>query len=141
MSFALGMGFPLVSAAPIDALYNGAAYLNPVFSKPLPSEMMSAITSLKVYTQHDPIALMQLPHVYPVDFTNPATVVDAALRAHSERFSSYQPDILTEEAIRARVCSALTRSLEDEVRNPVQPIPDVSILGMNASRSGPLASR
>jgi len=143
MSFALGVGYPLLSPAPLDALANGAAFLNPVFASPLPSFTVSALTTNNASSQHDALALLVAAdgsatqqHVYPVDFTRPATLVEAALKAHAERFSAYQPEELSARRISERVCAAFTQTAAAKSRaagsTPFasklhNPLPDLTI--------------
>ena len=111
MSFALGVGFPLGSPSPLDALASGAAFLNPKFPAALPGDMTGRGVLHGPVTQNDGLAeLSNAPHVVNVDFTTPSTVVDAAEASTrpENRFASYVPDALEEANVHLRVCKALT---------------------------------
>jgi hypothetical protein len=48
-------------------------------------------------------------HLYTVDFLKPQTVVDAAHRAVAHRFTSFVPNVMSEQRINERVCTLLSR--------------------------------
>jgi len=72
VSFALGLGYPLYSPAPLDALANGAAFLNPTFPAPLGARYVSSAGVTDASSQNDAITtLAGAPYTYNVDFRNP----------------------------------------------------------------------
>jgi len=107
MSFLLGIGFPLNSPAPLEALNHGVAFLNPSFPRPLmvPFEGSQGTQT----SQHDHLQTMVgAPYNYIVDFRRPSTLVEAATKSFSDRFSSFIPYDLTPERIKQRVCMILS---------------------------------
>eukprot|EP00966_Prymnesium_polylepis_P149132 3445608-Prymnesium_polylepis.2 len=119
MAFALGLGHTHYSPAPLDALANGAAFLNPTFHEPLPSWYLDKYGgSTTAATQND--ALQRLaeahsadstgePYVFRVDFQQPETVVAAALQTveAKNRFSAFQPPEMSRSKPTS-ACRALT---------------------------------
>jgi len=106
VSFVIGMGFPLSSPAPIEALMYGASFLNPVFPRPINIGQPASFGIAK--SQHDPLmALADGPHVINIDFRRPETLVAAAATAANNRFSSYTPYELTQARVHKRVCDIL----------------------------------
>jgi len=112
VSFALGVGYPLLSPSPLDALANGAAFLNPIFPDLLEAAAVQGdlSTNHTAFTQHDALANLNIsePYVHTVDFLRPETVVRAARRTLEERFSSFMVEELHPDRIAERVCGALT---------------------------------
>ena len=90
---------------------HGAAFLNPRFARPLPPRAITVrgYGLIHTNTQHDAISLLSdgAPYTYTVDFRRPETVVAAALRSSTDRFSSYVPYELTGDRVRQRVCALL----------------------------------
>lgn len=106
VSFALGVGYPLLSPSPLDAMASGVAFLNPKFP-----ESFSAYGVLdvepdvgNVTTQHDELArIVPEPYLYNVDFQAPESVIAAARKSSRNRFASYVPSLLSIESTTARV--------------------------------------
>ena len=92
MSFLLGVGSISVSPSPLEALANGAAFLNPRNGS---------------HSQHPPLAAVGAPYVYNYELGVPASVVDAAECAVRARFASYTPLAHMLETTLAAVCANL----------------------------------
>ncbi len=104
MSFIIGVGEPLDSPTPLEAIANGAAFLNP-FKKVTVRQ-----GGYTVHSQHQGLKTLGMPYVYNVDLDNITDVLSAAERAVRNRFHSFIPFWNRIESVSAQVCSNLVES-------------------------------
>ncbi|GFS07555.1 alpha-1,6-mannosylglycoprotein 6-beta-N-acetylglucosaminyltransferase A [Elysia marginata] len=105
----VGLGFPYEGPAPLEAIANGAVFLNPQFSPPHSSKNTKFFkgkpTQREITSQH-PYAEVFIgkPYVYTIHVNN-MTEVDQALDAivQQTNFSSYVPYEYTEEGMLQRM--------------------------------------
>ena len=101
MAFVIGLGHPLDSPTPLEAIANGAAWLNP--------SSISAYDDTKVvkimHSQHQGLKVLGMPYVYNVDLANVTSVLLAAERAFKNRFHGFVSFWNREESVAAQVCS------------------------------------
>ena len=129
VSFLLGLGAPLISPSPYEAIAAGAAYLNPVWevhsiasppsfaraassSSPPPQQQaaLAGLTAISFLTMHAPLASLGQPYVYDYDPDDVKTVLAAAERAVRVRFASFVPATHRVGAVAATVCANLIES-------------------------------
>eukprot|EP00756_Hemistasia_phaeocysticola_P051434 Hpha_TRINITY_DN26608_c0_g1::TRINITY_DN26608_c0_g1_i1::g.86125::m.86125/K00744/MGAT5; alpha-1,3(6)-mannosylglycoprotein beta-1,6-N-acetyl-glucosaminyltransferase len=109
-AFILGLGDPLLSPSPVEALAHGATVLLPRFNSKdsvcgtLPQVPRGKRSPLPPQeTQHDGLAPVGPPYVRIVSLDDTAGVLQAAELAFKERFASHIPVAYTWEAHRQRV--------------------------------------
>ncbi|BFZ22058.1 hypothetical protein BsWGS_25097 [Bradybaena similaris] len=105
----VGLGFPYEGPAPLEAIANGAVFLNPKFDPPHSSKnnkfFKGKPTQREIVSQH-PYAEMFIgePFVYTLNINNTkevAAILDKILSNH--KFSSYLPYEYTEEGMLQRM--------------------------------------
>ncbi|PVD38108.1 hypothetical protein C0Q70_00719 [Pomacea canaliculata] len=105
----VGLGFPYEGPAPLEAIANGAVFLNPRFNPPHSSRNTKFFkgkpTQREVTSQH-PYAEVFIgkPHIYTIDINN-LTEVHEAVQAilRQNKFSAYTPYEYTEEGMLQRM--------------------------------------
>ncbi|KAK3760854.1 hypothetical protein RRG08_034695 [Elysia crispata] len=105
----VGLGFPYEGPAPLEAIANGAVFLNPLFTPPHSSKNTKFFkgkpTQREITSQH-PYAEVFIgkPYVYTINISN-KTEVEQALDviAQQTNFSSYVPYEYTEEGMLQRM--------------------------------------
>ena len=109
MAFLVGVGAVAVSPSPLEALANGAAYLNPRNQSSSGRGGTSASSggaSAKAYRyQHPILAGVGAPYVYNYDVDQPESLVAAAERATRVRFASFVPQQHRLETAIASACA------------------------------------
>ena len=110
MAFLVGVGAVAVSPSPLEALANGAAYLNPRNQTPSPGRAGGVASSggapAKAYRyQHPILAGVGAPYVYSYDVDQPESLVAAAERATRVRFASFVPQQHRLETAIASACA------------------------------------
>lgn len=105
----VGLGFPYEGPAPLEAVANGAVFLNPRFSPPHSSKNTKFFkgkpTQREIASQH-PYAEMFIgkPYVYTININNKTEVNQVLdIIAQQTNFSSYVPYEYTEEGMLQRV--------------------------------------
>ncbi|XP_076879333.1 alpha-1,6-mannosylglycoprotein 6-beta-N-acetylglucosaminyltransferase A [Brachyhypopomus gauderio] len=104
----VGLSFPYEGPAPLEAIANGCAFLNPKFNPPKSSkntDFFKGKPTLRELTSQHPYAEVYIgqPHVWTVDIDNPSEV-DRALRAIvSQKIEPYLPYEFTCEGMLQRV--------------------------------------
>ena len=106
MAFVIGLGHPLDSPTPLEAIVNGAAWLNP---STIPVYDDTKVVKI-VHSQHQGLKALGMPYVYNVDLANSTSVLLAAERAFKNRFYGFVPFWNREESVAAQVCSNLIES-------------------------------
>ena len=99
MAFVVGFGLPLDSPTPVEAIANGAAFLNPLLDKYLPERRL----------QHRPLGSLGPPYVYTVDLSNASSLLRAAHMATQHRFAGFVPFEHRLETAVAAVCANLVQ--------------------------------
>ena len=104
MAFVVGTGSPTLSPTPLEALAQGAAFLNPLVHGSLESE--------DGHYQHQHLAQTTgPPYSYKYDRRAPKTLVAAAEAAVRNRFASHVPFSNRPEATTAAACAMLADEL------------------------------
>ncbi|VDK44765.1 unnamed protein product [Anisakis simplex] len=104
----LGLGFPLEGPAPLEAIANGAIFINPIF-KPSKSRKSYAFfaekPTLRELTSQNPYVerFIGRPHVITVDITNMSAVEKAVREALSYESIPYLPFEFTASGMLQRV--------------------------------------
>ncbi|XP_071148602.1 alpha-1,6-mannosylglycoprotein 6-beta-N-acetylglucosaminyltransferase A-like isoform X4 [Mytilus edulis] len=105
----IGLGFPYEGPAPLEAIANGAVFINPKFNPPHSSKNTKFFkgkpTERKLTSQH-PYAEQFLgePYVYTIDIKNIQQVKDTVARIlHRNEFNPYMPYEYTEEGMLQRM--------------------------------------
>mmetsp|Transcript_15039 Transcript_15039/g.54233 ORF Transcript_15039/g.54233 Transcript_15039/m.54233 type:complete len:308 (+) Transcript_15039:1194-2117(+) len=104
-AFVIGLGHPVDSPTPLEALANGAAWLNPVSLGETERRYVK-----KSHAQHQGLKLLGMPYVYNVVLTNISSVIQAAEMAVAVRFHSFDPFWNRVEGVSAQVCANLLES-------------------------------
>jgi len=104
-AFVIGLGHPVDSPTPLEALANGAAWLNPVSLGETERRYVK-----KSHAQHQGLKLLGMPYVYNVVLTNMSSVLHAAEMAVANRFHSFVPFWNRVESVSAQVCANLLES-------------------------------
>ncbi|XP_053473358.1 alpha-1,6-mannosylglycoprotein 6-beta-N-acetylglucosaminyltransferase A [Ictalurus furcatus] len=106
----VGLSFPYEGPAPLEAIANGCAFLNPKFNPPKSSkntDFFKGKPTLRELTSQHPYAEVYIgqPHVWTVDIENPGEV-DRAIRAIlSQKIEPYLPYEFTCEGMLQRLNS------------------------------------
>ncbi|TKC35965.1 hypothetical protein EI555_001115 [Monodon monoceros] len=92
----VGLGFPYEGPAPLEAIANGCAFLNPKFSPPKSSkntDFFIGKPTLRELTSQHPYAEVFIgqPHVWTVDLDNQEGVEDAVKAILSQKVISFIP--------------------------------------------------
>ena len=115
MAFVVGTGAPFLSPTPLEALAQGAAFLNPLVNGSLESE--------DGHYQHQHLAKTTgPPYSYKYDRRAPKTLVAAAEAAVRNRFASHVPFSNRPEATAAAACAMLA----DELGSMCRPYNDTA---------------
>ena len=104
-AFVIGLGNPVYSPTPLEALANGAAWLNPVSWQDTGREHIMSSSS-----QHQGLKLLGFPYVYNVELSDLKSVLRAAELAVTHRFHSFVPFWNRVESVSAQVCANLLES-------------------------------
>lgn len=104
----VGLGFPYEGPAPLEAIANGCAFLNPKFSPPKSSrntDFFKGKPTLRELTSQHPYAEVYIgkPHVWTVDINNPEEVEKAVKAILSQKNEPYLPYEFTCEGMLQRV--------------------------------------
>uniref|UniRef100_A0A3Q3B1E3 alpha-1,6-mannosyl-glycoprotein 6-beta-N-acetylglucosaminyltransferase n=1 Tax=Kryptolebias marmoratus TaxID=37003 RepID=A0A3Q3B1E3_KRYMA len=104
----VGLSFPYEGPAPLEAIANGCAFLNPKFNPPKSSkntDFFKGKPTLRELTSQHPYAEVYIgrPHVWTVDIENPAEVEGAIRSILSQKIEPYLPHEFTCEGMLQRV--------------------------------------
>ncbi|XP_056157082.1 alpha-1,6-mannosylglycoprotein 6-beta-N-acetylglucosaminyltransferase A [Lampris incognitus] len=104
----VGLSFPYEGPAPLEAIANGCAFLNPKFNPPKSSkntDFFKGKPTLRELTSQHPYAEVYIgqPHVWTVDIDNPAEVERAIRSILSQKIEPYLPYEFTCEGMLQRV--------------------------------------
>lgn len=104
----VGLGFPYEGPAPLEAIANGCAFLNPKFSPPKSSkntDFFIGKPTLRELTSQHPYAEVFIgrPHVWTVDLSNQEEVEDAVKAILSQKIEPYMPYEFTCEGMLQRI--------------------------------------
>ncbi|KAM4602170.1 alpha-1,6-mannosylglycoprotein 6-beta-N-acetylglucosaminyltransferase A [Polymixia lowei] len=104
----VGLSFPYEGPAPLEAIANGCAFLNPKFNPPKSSkntDFFKGKPTLRELTSQHPYAEVYIgqPHVWTVDIENPAEVERALRSILSQKIEPYLPYEFTCEGMLQRV--------------------------------------
>ncbi|XP_048885710.1 alpha-1,6-mannosylglycoprotein 6-beta-N-acetylglucosaminyltransferase A-like [Brienomyrus brachyistius] len=104
----VGLSFPYEGPAPLEAIANGCAFLNPRFNTPKSSkntEFFKGKPTFRELTSQHPYAEVYIsrPHVWTVDIENPAEVESAIRSILSQKIEPYLPYEFTCEGMLQRV--------------------------------------
>ncbi|KAM7105518.1 alpha-1,6-mannosylglycoprotein 6-beta-N-acetylglucosaminyltransferase A isoform 2-T5 [Molossus nigricans] len=104
----VGLGFPYEGPAPLEAIANGCAFLNPKFSPPKSSkntDFFIGKPTLRELTSQHPYAEVFIgrPHVWTVDLSNQGEVEDAVKAILSQKTEPYMPYEFTCEGVLQRI--------------------------------------
>uniref|UniRef100_A0A3Q1BDI9 alpha-1,6-mannosyl-glycoprotein 6-beta-N-acetylglucosaminyltransferase n=1 Tax=Amphiprion ocellaris TaxID=80972 RepID=A0A3Q1BDI9_AMPOC len=104
----VGLSFPYEGPAPLEAIANGCAFLNPKFNPPKSSkntDFFKGKPTLRELTSQHPYAEVYIgqPHVWTVDIENSAEVERAIRSILSQKIEPYLPYEFTCEGMLQRV--------------------------------------
>ncbi|KAL2087901.1 hypothetical protein ACEWY4_016729 [Coilia grayii] len=104
----VGLSFPYEGPAPLEAIANGCAFLNPKFTPPKSSkntDFFKGKPTLRELTSQHPYAEVYIgkPHVWTVDIENPQEVQRAVRAILSQKIEPYLPYEFTCEGMLQRV--------------------------------------
>ncbi|XP_023677419.1 alpha-1,6-mannosylglycoprotein 6-beta-N-acetylglucosaminyltransferase A [Paramormyrops kingsleyae] len=104
----VGLSFPYEGPAPLEAIANGCAFLNPRFSPPKSSkntEFFKGKPTLRELTSQHPYAEVYIgrPHVWTVNIDDPVEVEQAIRSILSQKIEPYLPYEFTCEGMLQRV--------------------------------------
>lgn len=104
----VGLSFPYEGPAPLEAIANGCAFLNPKFTPPKSSkntDFFKGKPTLRELTSQHPYAEVYIgqPHVWTVDIDNPQEVERALRAILSQKIEPYLPYEFTCEGMLQRV--------------------------------------
>ncbi|XP_061039287.1 alpha-1,6-mannosylglycoprotein 6-beta-N-acetylglucosaminyltransferase A isoform X3 [Eubalaena glacialis] len=104
----VGLGFPYEGPAPLEAIANGCAFLNPKFNPPKSSkntDFFIGKPTLRELTSQHPYAEVFIgqPHVWTVDLDNQEEVEDAVKAILSQKIEPYMPYEFTCEGMLQRI--------------------------------------
>ncbi|XP_046841428.1 alpha-1,6-mannosylglycoprotein 6-beta-N-acetylglucosaminyltransferase A-like isoform X2 [Xenia sp. Carnegie-2017] len=112
----VGLGFPFEGPAPLEAIANGAAFLNPKFPDPLNrynSDFFAMKPTRRLVTSQNPYAEQFIgePYVYTIDIKNVSEVSRAMEKIMKTELKPYLPYEYTHEGMLERM-SAQVEHLE-----------------------------
>ncbi|MGH0148994.1 UNVERIFIED_CONTAM: hypothetical protein FKN15_021178 [Acipenser sinensis] len=104
----VGLSFPYEGPAPLEAIANGCAFLNPKFNPPKSSkntDFFKGKPTLRELTSQHPYAEVYIgkPHVWTVDIEDPVEVEKAIKAILSQKIEPYLPYEFTCEGMLQRV--------------------------------------
>ncbi|KAM9304771.1 alpha-1,6-mannosylglycoprotein 6-beta-N-acetylglucosaminyltransferase A [Gastrophryne carolinensis] len=104
----VGLGFPYEGPAPLEAIANGCAFLNPKFDPPKSSrntDFFKGKPTLRELTSQHPYAEVYIgkPHVWTVNINNPEEVEKAVKAILNQKNEPYLPYEFTCEGMLQRV--------------------------------------
>uniref|UniRef100_A0A8C5R2L1 alpha-1,6-mannosyl-glycoprotein 6-beta-N-acetylglucosaminyltransferase n=1 Tax=Leptobrachium leishanense TaxID=445787 RepID=A0A8C5R2L1_9ANUR len=104
----VGLGFPYEGPAPLEAIANGCAFLNPLFNPPKSSrntEFFKGKPTLRELTSQHPYAEVYIgkPYVWTVNIDNPGEVERAVKAILNQKNEPYLPYEFTCEGMLQRV--------------------------------------
>lgn len=104
----VGLGFPYEGPAPLEAIANGCAFLNPKFDPPKSSrntDFFKGKPTLRELTSQHPYAEVYIgrPHVWTVNINNPDEVEKAVKAIMNQKNEPYLPYEFTCEGMLQRV--------------------------------------
>ncbi|KAK7112831.1 alpha-1,6-mannosylglycoprotein 6-beta-N-acetylglucosaminyltransferase A-like [Littorina saxatilis] len=138
----IGLGFPYEGPAPLEAIANGAVFLNPRFSPPHSSKNTKFFkgkpTQREVTSQH-PYAevFVGKPHVYTIDMKNLTEVqlaVEEVLK--QDTFTAYTPYEYTEEGMLQRMSAYIQHQQFCDFQHKVSKWPPSSVVTFVLGQSG-----
>ncbi|VDN35765.1 unnamed protein product, partial [Cylicostephanus goldi] len=100
----VGLGFPFEGPAPLEAIANGAIFINPKFKLVLNDFLQ--FTSQLPYIER-----LGKPYVYTVDVNDTKALAEAIRSALKEKPRPYLPEEFTPEGMLIRVNMLLSRDL------------------------------
>ncbi|CAJ0595832.1 unnamed protein product [Cylicocyclus nassatus] len=111
----VGLGFPFEGPAPLEAIANGAVFINPKFDPPksrLNTEFFRDKPTLREFTSQLPyIERLGKPYVYTVDVNDTKALAEAIRSAVKEKPRPFLPEEFTPEGMLIRVNMLLSRDL------------------------------
>lgn len=107
MAFLVGVGAVAVSPSPLEALANGASYLNPRNRTTGANAARWPGGDTSFRHQHPILARLGAPYVYNYDIDDPRSLVAAAERATHYRFASFVPHAHRIETTLGAACANL----------------------------------
>ncbi|XP_030884095.1 alpha-1,6-mannosylglycoprotein 6-beta-N-acetylglucosaminyltransferase A [Leptonychotes weddellii] len=121
----VGLGFPYEGPAPLEAIANGCAFLNPKFSPPKSSkntDFFIGKPTLRELTSQHPYAEVFIgrPHVWTVDLSNQEEVGDAVKAILSQKIEPYMPYEFTCEGMLQRINAFIEKQVR-LFRSPFNP--------------------
>ncbi|XP_074645665.1 alpha-1,6-mannosylglycoprotein 6-beta-N-acetylglucosaminyltransferase A-like [Tubulanus polymorphus] len=123
----LGLGFPYEGPAPLEAIANGAAFINPRFNPPHGSrntDFFKGKPTQRELTSQHPYAEQYIgePFVYTVDINNAAEVRKAVEKAlQCSKGESFLPYEFTEEGMLQRINSFINNQNFCDSNSPLWP--------------------
>ncbi|XP_043930870.1 alpha-1,6-mannosylglycoprotein 6-beta-N-acetylglucosaminyltransferase A [Protopterus annectens] len=104
----IGLGFPYEGPAPLEAIANGCAFLNPKFDPPKSSkntDFFKGKPTFRELTSQHPYAEVYIgtPHVWTVNIDNPSEVEQAVKAILSQKIKPYLPHEFTCEGMLQRL--------------------------------------
>uniref|UniRef100_UPI004038F13A alpha-1,6-mannosylglycoprotein 6-beta-N-acetylglucosaminyltransferase A-like n=1 Tax=Callospermophilus lateralis TaxID=76772 RepID=UPI004038F13A len=104
----VGLGFPYEGPAPLEAIANGCAFLNPKFNPPKSSkntDFFIGKPTLRELTSQHPYAevFISRPHVWTVNLNNQEEVEDAVKAILNQKIEPYMPYEFTCEGMLQRI--------------------------------------
>ncbi|XP_076443774.1 alpha-1,6-mannosylglycoprotein 6-beta-N-acetylglucosaminyltransferase A-like [Babylonia areolata] len=138
----VGLGFPYEGPAPLEAIANGAVFLNPRFTPPHSSKNTKFFkgkpTQREVTSQH-PYAEVFIgkPHVYTIDIHN-LTEVEAAVQEalRLDEFTAFTPYEFTEEGMLQRMSTYIQHQQFCNFQRTVSKWPPSSALTFLMGQTG-----
>uniref|UniRef100_UPI00358FC16B alpha-1,6-mannosylglycoprotein 6-beta-N-acetylglucosaminyltransferase A n=1 Tax=Myxine glutinosa TaxID=7769 RepID=UPI00358FC16B len=136
----VGLGFPYEGPAPLEAIANGCAFLNPRFYPPISSknsDFFKGKPTLRELTSQHPYAELYIgkPHVWTVDIGNPQEVEAAVKAILSEKLEPYLPYEFTCEGMLQRVNAFLENQDFCHGQLPWPPLSSMQVLMAKTSES------
>ncbi|EYC30317.1 hypothetical protein Y032_0005g2574 [Ancylostoma ceylanicum] len=111
----VGLGFPFEGPAPLEAIANGAVFINPKFDPPksrLNTAFLGDKPTLREFPSQSPyMERLGKPYVYTVDINNATALRDAIKSALKEKPSPFVPEEFTPEGMLIRVSILASRDL------------------------------
>ncbi|KJH46043.1 hypothetical protein DICVIV_07893 [Dictyocaulus viviparus] len=111
----VGLGFPLEGPAPLEAIANGAVFINPMFDPPksrLNTAFLRDKPTLRELTSQSPyLERVGKPYVYTVDYSDMSAFKDSIRQALNEKPLPFIPEEFTPKGMLIRVHLLVSRNL------------------------------
>ncbi|KHJ92338.1 hypothetical protein OESDEN_07773 [Oesophagostomum dentatum] len=111
----VGLGFPYEGPAPLEAVANGAVFINPKFDPPrsrLNTAFFHEKPTLRELTSQSPyMERLGKPYVYTVDIKDTTALTDAIKSALNEKTEPFIPEEFTPHGMLIRVNMLVSRNL------------------------------